>query len=853
VVLASCTTCAALNATVVEINQTVSGNTTSSPRNLYTPFVDDSVGKAGQVLYSLTMGDSSNVDMVLSTCAQSDFATYLVVFNGTDLQQDANIAESGHDPTCPLAEPRAGLTCRASPGASYTILVTGAGEQEGAYTLVISSLEPQPMPLSWGLDRIDQRYPPLDNRYRVTQVAPRKPLLIYILDSGVRRTHVELQGRVETGYDATRKSSPTTDDCTGSGTSVASIVAGETVGVARSAHVVPVRILDCKNEGTISTVLNAIEWVLISYLSLPTGIAPSVILMRFTTNKSTILDRAIQGAIGYGIPVIIPAGDDGSGGFCDSASPADSELALVVGSAGSDDTRSLFSNFGSCVGLYAPGKEVLSASHVSDTAYYNKSGTAQSAAYVAGVAALLMNLNPGITPSQVTTTLKTLATRIVRSAANDTAAYATSGLVFVRSVPAIAKSRPAAGSILIYFIVRLTALQNSATKTCASEIAKTRMAKVLNINAQLFTTECYSPATGPTTSAAFLFRLLESESRSPGTFQKIGQALSLDSKTTERELGSPLEVLEPVWFLDSNGIIFWGEPQVGAVASEGLSPSVMAGIVIGAVLLFIILIAISFAFYRFVAKKDEVQPMEGSGDVEASPPQFDDFAKTISPGNVSPTLHGRSFRNVFEGLGRSMSARKVTRQKYNGDNSNENNRARMDSFADIFGDKALEALEDTRMQSYGGEAFVGFGRVSHSPHQVTEQSPRRSSALFSNLGKGGLQVGHEEHRIVSFRGRGNVTSVTRKSVYSDEEGLSSVGDLRLHSIDGEAFSALGGESSTRNSKSAAAFLRQPAISMDSTSQRNRSNPSAEALAPVTGKSDGRKSSFFHDQHQKPSR
>jgi subtilisin family serine protease len=102
-------------------------------------------------------------------------------------------------------------------------------------------------------------------------------------------------------------------------------------------------------------------------------------------------------------------------------SPARTASALTVAATDSSDNQASFSNFGTCVDLYAPGVSIPSAWHTSPTATASLSGTSMAAPHVAGAAALVLAGNPSASPADVASTLITSATPdVVRGASPGT-------------------------------------------------------------------------------------------------------------------------------------------------------------------------------------------------------------------------------------------------------------------------------------------------------------------------------------------------------------------------------------------------------------------------------------------------
>lgn len=246
----------------------------------------------------------------------------------------------------------------------------------------------------WGLDRIDQKNLPLDSAYSYSQTG--SGTTAYIVDTGILSTHQQFSGRVLSGYTAISDGNGTSD-CHGHGTHVAGTVGGSTYGVAKNVSLVPIRILGCDGSGASSNVIAGLDWIL------KNGKKPAVVNMSLGGEANASLDSAVENLFNNGYVMVVAAGNSNTDAC--SSSPARVSKAITVAATDSTDTRASYSNYGSCVDIFASGSQINSSWIGSNTATKVLNGTSMATPHVVGVVAEMLQSTPTATPQTISTNL----------------------------------------------------------------------------------------------------------------------------------------------------------------------------------------------------------------------------------------------------------------------------------------------------------------------------------------------------------------------------------------------------------------------------------------------------------------
>jgi len=268
---------------------------------------------------------------------------------------------------------------------------------------LVAYLEPdEPMfasaqTLPWGINRIDADSSSTQAGNGSGAVSN---VNVYIIDTGADSKHSDLNVVKHVNF-----AGGPNRDCHGHGTHVAGTVAArdnssDVVGVAPGAPITGVKVLGCGGSGTTSGVIKGVDWVTAN------AVKPAIANMSLGGSASSSIDTAVKNSADSGVFYSVAAGNSAVDACTQSPARAGKHNGVMtVAATDSLDREASFSNYGSCVDIWAPGVSILSTRNGGGTT--TMSGTSMAAPHVGGTGALFLSANIGALAATVESALKT--------------------------------------------------------------------------------------------------------------------------------------------------------------------------------------------------------------------------------------------------------------------------------------------------------------------------------------------------------------------------------------------------------------------------------------------------------------
>jgi subtilisin family serine protease len=256
--------------------------------------------------------------------------------------------------------------------------------------------------LPWGVDRINAD---VSSTLAGNGSGAVGTVTTYVIDTGIDYWHTDLSVGAHGNFTGDGQNY----DCNGHGTHVAGTLGAKdnaqaVVGAAPGVALVGLKVLDCAGNGSISTIIAAVDWITAA------ASKPAVANMSMGGTASQALDDAVRRSVASGVLYVVAAGNNGDNAcnYSPSRAGAGADNGIVtVAATDASNREPSWSNYGSCVDLWAPGVNIVSTYNNGGTA--TMSGTSMASPHVAGAAALYLSRNPGASPAGTEALLKAYA------------------------------------------------------------------------------------------------------------------------------------------------------------------------------------------------------------------------------------------------------------------------------------------------------------------------------------------------------------------------------------------------------------------------------------------------------------
>lgn len=266
---------------------------------------------------------------------------------------------------------------------------------------------------TWGISRISHRENTNDGQYLFDDDGG-EGVTAYVIDTGIKVDHPDFEQRAEWG--ASIAFPNIKQDYNGHGTHCAGTIGSKTYGIAKKVNLVAVGVMNMLGAGSTSDIIKGIEFVVNQHQndvkSKKKGFKGSTVNMSIGGGISEALDLAVNAGTKAGLHISVAAGNDNADAC--QYSPARASGPITIGASNVRDEKASFSNWGTCVDLFAPGEDITSTFIWSDTTVM--SGTSMASPHIAGLLSYYLSLQPDVSSEYYTQAIdpQTLKNKLIK-------------------------------------------------------------------------------------------------------------------------------------------------------------------------------------------------------------------------------------------------------------------------------------------------------------------------------------------------------------------------------------------------------------------------------------------------------